>query len=463
MLRKTSHLFIFILATILSACAEDVYFVNGEEGPLEHEDESAMHISELESFDIGEESTPSKTNSSSVFAIGGDPVAEEPESGIVTESYIRPTKEISSSGYAGAGGGDGGDMDTPSTRSRSLTKSSNRMRVESAKSHRSTPSGTHAFDMRRPKPEGDTLDKWVVSPSRRVPGHSRLTAGDWDDNLNFERFKNYVLTHQNNVFKQAQKTQIHRVKRQHRSRSKLDLMFLIDTTGSMGDEMRFITREITSIIQDIEREQVNRDIKVGAVLYKDVGDTYVTRTLEPQSVQKFVTQLLRERASGGGDYPEAMAEGLAALNQITFRQNANRMTFLFADAPARQGAEHQLLSALSVARGQRNHIYPVASSGVDETTELELRMIAQQTGGKYIFLTDDSGIGHGHKEPTIPCYEVRTLKRIMKDAIQYEMSGQYQSPDSADVIRSVGSPHGGQCMRHNQVLCIHPKRCHEQF
>ncbi|MBQ4165009.1 MAG: hypothetical protein IJD85_01645, partial [Oscillospiraceae bacterium] len=58
-------------------------------------------------------------------------------------------------------------------------------------------------------------------------------------------------------------------------------------------------------------------------------------------------------------------------------------------------------------------IIPVASSGIDKTTEYLLRTMAFRTGGTYTFLTDDSGIGGGHIEPTIGDYEVEKLNDLM--------------------------------------------------
>ena len=68
-----------------------------------------------------------------------------------------------------------------------------------------------------------------------------------------------------------------------------------------------------------------------------------------------------------------------------------------------------MANSLRVTRDQGVHVYPVASSGVDELTELSMRSAAQLTGGRYLFLTDDSGVGGEHKEPSIPCYVVTKL------------------------------------------------------
>ena len=91
------------------------------------------------------------------------------------------------------------------------------------------------------------------------------------------------------------------------------------------------------------------------------------------------------------------------------------------------------------------HIYPVASSGVDLTTELSMRSAAQVTGGRYLFLTDDSGIGESHLEPTIPCYFVTSLSNAVVRMVTMELKGDYMEPTEDEVIRTGGDPQDGRC------------------
>lgn len=58
-------------------------------------------------------------------------------------------------------------------------------------------------------------------------------------------------------------------------------------------------------------------------------------------------------------------------------------------------------------------IVPVAASGVDKSCEYLLRSMALKTGGTYTFLTNDSGIGYDHIEPTIGSYDVEKLNDMM--------------------------------------------------
>ena len=97
------------------------------------------------------------------------------------------------------------------------------------------------------------------------------------------------------------------------------------------------------------------------------------------------------------------------------------------------------------AQKREVHVYPVASSGVDELTELSMRSTAQLTGGRYMFLTDDSGVGNAHKEPTIPCYFVTRLDRALLRMVDAELTGTVVAPAASEIIRSSGTIQDGVC------------------
>jgi hypothetical protein len=116
-----------------------------------------------------------------------------------------------------------------------------------------------------------------------------------------------------------------------------------------------------------------------------------------------------------------------------------------ADAP------HHNDKAGAMAEGIRGmsklgvHVYPVASSGVDELSEVTMRTAAALTGGRYLFLTNDSGIGNDHKQPTIPCYFVTKLDLAIERMVDIELSGVYREPDASEVVRTGGNPKDGAC------------------
>ena len=64
-------------------------------------------------------------------------------------------------------------------------------------------------------------------------------------------------------------------------------------------------------------------------------------------------------------------------------------------------------------------LIPVAASGVDKDTEFMLRFFASSTGGTYVFLTDDSGVGNSHIAASVGDYEVEKLNELLIRLIEY--------------------------------------------
>jgi len=229
----------------------------------------------------------------------------------------------------------------------------------------------------------------------------------------------------------------------------LDLALVIDTTGSMGDEIDYLKVEVRDIAARIADDFPNVAQRWALIVYRDVGDAYVVRSFDfESSLTTFQSQLSAQSAGGGGDYPEAPDQALAKLTTLSWRQSqdsAARMAFWIADAPHHIGREGAIANSVLLAQRLGIHIYPIAASGVDDVTEYTMRTAAQVTGGRYLFLTDDSGIGGAHKEPTIPCYFVTALDRAMIRMAAMELSGTTVNIAPADIIRTGGDPREGRC------------------
>ncbi len=229
----------------------------------------------------------------------------------------------------------------------------------------------------------------------------------------------------------------------------LDLALVIDTTGSMGDEIDYLKVEVRDIAARIADDFPNVAQRWALIVYRDVGDAYVVRSFDFEpSLTVFQSNLAAQSAGGGGDYPEAPDQALAKLTTLSWRapqDSAARMAFWLADAPHHTGREGSIANSVLLAQRLGIHIYPIAASGADDVTEYAMRTAAQVTGGRYLFLTDDSGIGGAHQEPTIPCYFVTALNRAMIRMAAMELSGTNVSVAPADIIRTGGNPRDGRC------------------
>lgn len=229
--------------------------------------------------------------------------------------------------------------------------------------------------------------------------------------------------------------------------TKLDLMLVIDTTGSMGDEISFLQAELRSIIGAITAKHRDLDIRLGFVFYRDIGDEYVTRSFAfDRDIGKAQGMLARQSANGGGDYPEAMDQALIRAVGQEWRPDAVKSLLLVADAPPHNDKFGRTWAAAEAARAKRIHITPVAASGVADEAEYAMRAMAAATQSRYLFLTDDSGVGNPHAPPAIDCYLVTRLDALVRRVVDSQISGRRIEPEDQEVIRSVGKYDAGKCV-----------------
>lgn len=199
----------------------------------------------------------------------------------------------------------------------------------------------------------------------------------------------------------------------------LDLMFVIDCTGSMGDELEYVKSELESVIDRVRENHSDRiAIRMSANFYRDRGDEYVVRSFPfTESSFEAIGQIRDQSADNGGDFPEAVEEALEdGIEKHEWSSSAKaRLMFLVLDAPPHYDEARlktlQTLAKRAAEKGIR--IIPVASSGVDKETEFLLRLMAIYSGGTYTFLTDDSGVGNSHMKPSIGKYDVEYLDNLL--------------------------------------------------
>jgi len=194
----------------------------------------------------------------------------------------------------------------------------------------------------------------------------------------------------------------------------VDIAFVVDATGSMGDEIKYLKTELYDVIQRVQAQNEELTINLGSVFYRDHSDDYLTREskLTP-NIEETVSFISMQSAGGGGDFPEAVDAGLeSALNNLKWSESAKaRILFLVLDAPPHNNAavikKLQTLVAQAAEEGIR--IVPVTASGINKSTEYLMRALALATNGTYTFLTDHSGIGGSHIKPTTDEYKVEKL------------------------------------------------------
>jgi hypothetical protein len=228
----------------------------------------------------------------------------------------------------------------------------------------------------------------------------------------------------------------------------LDLAFVLDTTGSMGDELEYIKAEIGDIAARIRTDRPDLSMRFALIVYRDMGDAYVTRRFDfVDDLADFRSDLNVQQADGGGDYPEAMDQAMTDMLELSWRPgNVARVAFLIADAPPHTDRAQRVLDLADASRRKGIKLYPVAASGVSTEAEYVMRIAAQISLARYLFVTDDSGIGNPHEEPHIPCYQVQYLNDLMVHVLRSELEGTRLPVAPESVLRTVGTYENGRCV-----------------
>ena len=217
--------------------------------------------------------------------------------------------------------------------------------------------------------------------------------------------------------------------------AKLDVMFMIDTTGSMGDELEYLKAEMGDVIRRVAGES-NVSVRTSVNFYRDKGDEYELRYFDFRAdVDEVVGILAKQRASGGGDYEEAVDTALNyAVNQAKWEEDAVKLVFLVLDAPPHYTVDtvRTINEAITAAAEKGIRIIPVASSGVDTTCQVLFRTWAAMTGGTYTYLTDHSGIGGSHDKPDVEEVNVELLNNMLVRIIKEYVEGKPAVEDPDD-------------------------------
>jgi von Willebrand factor type A domain-containing protein len=177
---------------------------------------------------------------------------------------------------------------------------------------------------------------------------------------------------------------------------KLDVLFLLDSTGSMEDEINQLQNNILGISSEIAALPGSVDTRYGLVTYRDRGDEYVTRTYDfTPDVGTFQMNLNQVQAGGGGDTPESLNQALhEAVENVSWRgDDTVKLIFLVADAAPHLDYPNDFDYAreMAVAASRGIKIEPIASSGLEPDGEYIFRQMAEYTMGHFIFLTYDQG------------------------------------------------------------------------
>ncbi len=177
--------------------------------------------------------------------------------------------------------------------------------------------------------------------------------------------------------------------------AKIEVVFVLDTTGSMGGLIEGAKQKIWAIANAMATAKPTPEIKMGLVGYRDRGDAYVTkRTDLTADLDKVYAELMAFQAGGGGDSPEsvnqALNEAVAAI-QWSSDKDVYRVIFLVGDCPPHMDYQDDVKYAESCKRAITNGIViNTIQCGNHSATEPIWQEIARKAEGRY-FRVEQSG------------------------------------------------------------------------
>ena len=141
---------------------------------------------------------------------------------------------------------------------------------------------------------------------------------------------------------------------------KVDVVFVLDTTGSMSGLIQTAKEKIWSIASTMASAQPTPEIRIGLVAYRDRGDHYVTKVVDlSDDLDSVYATLMDFRADGGGDTPESVNKALYdAVHNMSWSQGtqAYQVVFLVGDAPPHMDYQDEMKYPEIVAAAKKKGI-----------------------------------------------------------------------------------------------------------
>ena len=176
---------------------------------------------------------------------------------------------------------------------------------------------------------------------------------------------------------------------------RVQVVFVLDTTGSMGGLIQAAKEKIWSIASTLAQAQQAPEISMGLVAYRDHGDQYVTRVIDlNKDLDSMYGKLMDFAADGGGDGPEAVNEALeVAIQRMSWSQDPNvyRVVFLVGDAPPHMDYQNDVKYPVTMAAATaKGIVVNTIQCGNAADTAAHWRKVAALGHGRY-FTVEQAG------------------------------------------------------------------------
>jgi len=180
--------------------------------------------------------------------------------------------------------------------------------------------------------------------------------------------------------------------------STLEMVFVLDTTGSMGGLIEGAKQRIWGIVNEVMQSKPHPAVRIGLVAYRDRGDQYVTQVLPlTNDLDKVYSTLMDYQADGGGDTPEDVRQALVdGVRRAGWSQSSSRIAqiiFLVGDAPPHTDyPDEPDVTTTANEAVKKGMIVNTIQCGVIPGTREVWEAIAQSGQGQYFSIAQDGGV-----------------------------------------------------------------------
>ena len=230
---------------------------------------------------------------------------------------------------------------------------------------------------------------------------------------------------------------------------RIEVVFALDTTGSMGGLLEGAKREIWAIADRLAAGQPTPQIRMGLVAYRDRGDQYVTQLFDlSDDIDAVHERLLALRADGGGDTPEAVNAALyTAVTGVQWSRDPSvyRVVFLVGDAPPHTDyADDVPYDATARAAARAGIVINTVRCGTYATTRAPFEEIARLASGRALSIQQDGGLA---ERGTPFDAELARMSRLLTETVVPYGTDSERSAARARVERTEGAEAGTAAAR----------------
>src|SRR5258708_39475030 len=178
---------------------------------------------------------------------------------------------------------------------------------------------------------------------------------------------------------------------------KVEVVFCLDTTGSMGGLIEGAKQKIWSISNQIANGKPTPDLKIGLVAFRDKGDAYITQVHEmTDDLDAVHAKLKTFQAQGGGDIPEHVNAALYdSVHKIKWSTDKStlRIIFLVGDAPPHMDYTDDVKYPETCKKAyEKGIIINTIQCGNDSECQRFWKDIAVKSEGSYVGIQQDGGV-----------------------------------------------------------------------